>query len=334
MDELSAVWATALDHAAARAFEGSPYLSQAWHLWGLTTEGQLARHLPPDSVRMQSLDFWMTGKAEPLAQAAEALVQTWRAERIRARLDGVKNELPCGDDKPTSQAPAEHLDLATVEPSNEEVVEAVREEVFNGAPVDWHALAQYSNLSPMQAARAALYIDPFRWPDANVHAQGPMLPAKYQEQARLEQRLQGLQGKWSLAQLVGFLAERAPAGMRAAVDSRSLEPEQAQLVAIEAVEATASSGRIHRPVGRAENILALPIRRAIEQAGVEAVSAVYVALRELALQGTSPFTGLADEDGLHYTDDRNKPAVLTKNALRKRLNPKARGRPKPPGTAR
>lgn len=112
MNELSALWATALDHAAARAFEGSPYLSEAWHFWGLTTEGQLARHLPPDSVRMQSLDFWMTGKAEPLAQAAEALVQTWRAERIRARLDAAGNESQRVTDKEKPPLPAERHALA------------------------------------------------------------------------------------------------------------------------------------------------------------------------------------------------------------------------------
>lgn len=227
------MWATALDHAALRAFAGSPYLSRAWHLWGLTTEGQIVRHLPPERVRMQGVDFLLTGNAEPLSRAADELVEEWRADCIRARLDGADKKLQRPAEKTVSPLLAERLDVAGVLPGDAELAEAVREEVFNGTPVDWHALAQYSNLTPMQAARAALYIDPFRWPDEKVHAQGPMSPAKLQEQARLEQRLRGLQAEWNLARLAQVLGDRTPAGMRAEVGllsgSPSVLPEKGEL---------------------------------------------------------------------------------------------------------
>ncbi|AKH38223.1 MULTISPECIES: hypothetical protein [Nitrosomonas] len=68
------------------------------------------------------------------------------------------------------------------------------------------------------------------------------------------------------------------------------------------------------------NTLDPAIDSAIAQAGTTMFPAVYLKLKELALSETPPFSGVISEDGaLCYTNDRNKPDKLTKNALEKRL---------------
>lgn len=67
------------------------------------------------------------------------------------------------------------------------------------------------------------------------------------------------------------------------------------------------------------NTLDAPILKAIKAAESEVLAAVYLALREMALNQEQPFTGTTDGDALCYTTDDNKTAKLTKNALRKRI---------------
>lgn len=67
------------------------------------------------------------------------------------------------------------------------------------------------------------------------------------------------------------------------------------------------------------NSLDAPIKKAVERAGSLATGPVYVHLRELALSGEPPFSGITDGDALCYTNDNNEPAKLTKDALSKRL---------------
>jgi hypothetical protein len=67
------------------------------------------------------------------------------------------------------------------------------------------------------------------------------------------------------------------------------------------------------------NSLDAPIKKAIGLAGSLETGAVYLKLRELALGGEAPFSGAFDADALCYTNDRNEPDKLTKNALGKRL---------------
>jgi hypothetical protein len=67
------------------------------------------------------------------------------------------------------------------------------------------------------------------------------------------------------------------------------------------------------------NSLDPAIDEAIKEAGKVELAAVYLKLKALALDEVMPFTGVLDGDALCYTDDENKPAKLTKNALGKRL---------------
>lgn len=67
------------------------------------------------------------------------------------------------------------------------------------------------------------------------------------------------------------------------------------------------------------NTLDPAIDKAIEQAGCTTLANVYLELKALAIEECKPFTGEIDGDSLCYTDDENKPAKLSKNALRQRL---------------
>lgn len=97
--------------------------------------------------------------------------------------------------------------------------EALAERIHNGGPVDWLALAHYTNLTPMQAAQATHRIDPFKWPDPERYAQGSLAPDLWERIQRLEQLLRGKAAEWSLVSLVEVLGEQAPLEMRQAAES-------------------------------------------------------------------------------------------------------------------
>jgi hypothetical protein len=80
--------------------------------------------------------------------------------------------------------------------------------------------------------------------------------------------------------------------------------------------------------GMGGDILTPLIEKVIRDVGSEEFSAVFPRLRELALNGESPFTGfLGDEDGaLCYRNPENKLDKLTINALQKRLQRRRGGR--------
>ena len=80
---------------------------------------------------------------------------------------------------------------------------------------------------------------------------------------------------------------------------------------------TPISGVKHRMV---RNSLDGAIEAAIKLAGSTSSPDVWVQLRELAKDGTPPFTGLVEGDKLVYVDDNNEIATLSKDALRKRLD--------------
>lgn len=67
------------------------------------------------------------------------------------------------------------------------------------------------------------------------------------------------------------------------------------------------------------NSLDAPIQKAIKKADSLDTAAVFVQLKELAISGELPFTGLIKGDALCYTDDNDQPATLTKKQLGKRL---------------
>lgn len=72
------------------------------------------------------------------------------------------------------------------------------------------------------------------------------------------------------------------------------------------------------------NTLDPAIDKAIEKAGNTELADVYLQLKEMALSGEKPFSGVIEGDALCYTDDNNKDAKLTKNALGKRLKTRSK----------
>jgi hypothetical protein len=67
------------------------------------------------------------------------------------------------------------------------------------------------------------------------------------------------------------------------------------------------------------NSLDVAIKKAIQQAESLDTGAVYLKLRELALSGEVPFSGVVEGNALRYTDDKNQSAKLSKPNLGKRL---------------
>lgn len=67
------------------------------------------------------------------------------------------------------------------------------------------------------------------------------------------------------------------------------------------------------------NSLDTAIELAIKHAGNASLADVYMQLKDLALNEEKPFNGQIEGDALIYTNDQNKEARLTKNALGKRL---------------
>ena len=86
-----------------------------------------------------------------------------------------------------------------------------------------------------------------------------------------------------------------------------------------------TSQAIATPVRRNKirtNSLDAPITRAIEKAGSLDNGAVYLELREMALENVRPFTGETEKGALYYTNDAGDIAKLSKAALGKRLERK------------
>ncbi len=67
------------------------------------------------------------------------------------------------------------------------------------------------------------------------------------------------------------------------------------------------------------NSLDGPIEQAIKRAGSTSSGIVWIHLRDLALEGVSPFTGRVEKDVLEYTNDKNQLKTLSKDAVKKRL---------------
>ena len=68
------------------------------------------------------------------------------------------------------------------------------------------------------------------------------------------------------------------------------------------------------------NSLDPSIDKAIELAGNKELADVFLRLKELALDGFPPFTGVIQGNTLCYTNDNDKPDKLSKDALGKRLS--------------
>lgn len=68
-----------------------------------------------------------------------------------------------------------------------------------------------------------------------------------------------------------------------------------------------------------QDVIDPQIDKAIELAGSDEESAVFVELRKIALAEGGPFTGHVERNALLYTDEQNKPAKINKEALGKRL---------------
>ncbi|CAE6878720.1 hypothetical protein [Paraburkholderia domus] len=72
------------------------------------------------------------------------------------------------------------------------------------------------------------------------------------------------------------------------------------------------------------NILDPAIEKATGMTGNKDTAAVFLALKNMALNGEAPFTGQVSNGNLCYTDDNNTVVYLTKNALRARLRRRQR----------
>ena len=95
-------------------------------------------------------------------------------------------------------------------------------------------------------------------------------------------------------------------------------PQAAPTVKVKAGAGTTPAPKITNKLRR--NNLDPAIDKAIKQAGNMELADVYLKLKELALSGESPFTGMFEGDALCYTNDNNDPAKLSKESLGKRLN--------------
>ncbi len=93
----------------------------------------------------------------------------------------------------------------------------LRETVYNGGPIDWRYWSALSNITPMQGALLAFFIDPITWPNGAEYKQGPIPTDIRTKITRLSQLLESRNSKWSLGALIDVLKDEAPSGMRAAV---------------------------------------------------------------------------------------------------------------------
>jgi hypothetical protein len=87
----------------------------------------------------------------------------------------------------------------------------------------------------------------------------------------------------------------------------------------ETAECETPLGSTRHATAQRRDILSPAIEKAIAAATDRNPAAVFAQLRELALGEEPPFTGQIDGDALCYTDVKNRPAKLTRDALGKRL---------------
>jgi hypothetical protein len=98
----------------------------------------------------------------------------------------------------------------------------------------------------------------------------------------------------------------------------SMEAANNKIVSPTAVLPLAQSPSVIRHKLRT-NLLDVPIQKAIRQANSFDTAAVYSELKDMALAGEKPFTGVFIGSAICYTNDNNEVAKLTKNALAKRI---------------
>lgn len=123
-------------------------------------------------------------------------------------------------------------------------------------------------------------------------------------------------------------AQRRSAGQPA-----SGAPGKAEVAPVEVAPPADAGPKRHRLQGR-DDVLSGPIRKAVEavvrEGGAVTTADVWAVLQEVAIQELPPFLGVtpsdAEERGLRYTGPNGQTKVFTRDALRKRLNPGARGR--------
>ena len=97
-------------------------------------------------------------------------------------------------------------------------------------------------------------------------------------------------------------------------DLKELAVNQAEALPIAQTDTTPTKvNKLNR------NELDPAIDEAIKQAGNMELADVFLKLKELAINGTLPFTGLIERDALCYTNSDDERDKITKNALGKRL---------------
>lgn len=95
--------------------------------------------------------------------------------------------------------------------------------------------------------------------------------------------------------------------------------EELQALAPKRAPSSVKASTIHTTYFIKRNSLDGPIEEAIKRAGSTSSGMVWIHLRDIALEGAPPFTGMVEDELLHYTNDKNQPATLSKDALKKRL---------------
>jgi len=94
-----------------------------------------------------------------------------------------------------------------------------------------------------------------------------------------------------------------------------------ELLALTPGPAPVSNGKAEIGVKHrmSQNLLDGPIKAAIDRACSLFYQDVWIHLREIAKDGTPPFTGVVEGNKLGFVDDNNKYKELSKDALRKRM---------------
>lgn len=97
---------------------------------------------------------------------------------------------------------------------------SLREEVYNGGPIDWRYWNSVRRISASQAAKLALCIDPIKHSQPNEYQQGVIPSDLREELARLELWLDSRESTWTLASLAAALSGNVPTGMLDEVKTR------------------------------------------------------------------------------------------------------------------
>ena len=205
---------------------------------------------------------------------------------------------------------------------------------LNGSVISWkHWVQQMPILSAAQAARLMAGLDPNLYITLNEHhghidpTDAILKATKIQQLAEARGQLKASPVEWlTWAQSLGISVHD---GFRLEVlDLPVLQAEEKLKVLDLPVQKAEEKLKVNEQTTQSKKIvkgksnrneLDPAIDEAIKQAGNMELADVFLKLKDLALSGYLPFTGLVKGRSLCYTNSDDKPDELTKNALGKRL---------------